>query len=78
MIYFISLNVIAFLLCGLDKWKAIHHQFRISETCLLLFSFIGGCFGMLLGMYLFHHKVRKLKFKLVYLACCLWLLWLIK
>ena len=72
--YFVSINAFTFFLCYLDKKKAIHHCYRIAESTLLLFSFFGGCFGMLLGMYLFHHKTRKLKFKLVPLSCVLWFL----
>lgn len=78
MIYFVSINLIAFVLCGLDKWRAVHRYYRISENCLLLFTFIGGCFGMVLGMYFFHHKTKKFKFKLVYLACFGWILWFMK
>lgn len=76
MIYFISINLFSFLLCGLDKWKSIHHRWRISENFLLLWSFLGGCFGFLSGMYLFHHKTKKVKFRLVFVACILWGLFL--
>lgn len=74
MIYLIAVNLFSFFLCYLDKWKAIHHQWRISEKMLLFFSMIGGCFGMLIGMYYFHHKIRKLKFKFIYLFCVVWVL----
>lgn len=50
------------LLMGLDKWKAVHHKFRISESTLLLCSLFFGSFGITLGMLLFHHKIRKVKF----------------
>ena len=72
MYYLISINILTFLLCFIDKQKAIHHKWRISEEVLLLISLIGGSFGMLLGMHLFHHKTKKLKFKLVYLFCIVW------
>ena len=73
MIYFISINIVSFFLCLLDKRKAVYHQWRIAENILLTFSFLGGCFGMLIGMYLFHHKTRKLKFKLVPVTCVMWI-----
>ena len=73
MIYFLSINFLSFLLCGLDKWKSIHHRFRIPERVLLTLSFIGGAFGMLMGMLLFRHKTRKAKFYFVYLFCFLWI-----
>ena len=36
---------------------------RISENSLLLTAFIGGSLGVLGGMYLFHHKTQKPKFR---------------
>ena len=73
MIYFVSINFIAFLLCFIDKRKAIRGSFRISEATLLFVSFLGGCFGMSIGMSLFHHKTHKIKFKLVYFFDFVWL-----
>lgn len=67
--YLISINVIAFILCLVDKIKAIKGWYRISEGCLLFLSIVGGCFGMVLGMKLFRHKTKKTKFKLVYFLC---------
>ena len=57
----------------LDKQKAINHKWRIKENILLLISLIGGCYGILLGMYLFHHKTKKLKFKLVPILSIIWI-----
>ena len=71
--YLISINIIAFILCLIDKIKAIKGWYRISEGCLLFLSIIGGCFGMVLGMQLFRHKTKKLKFKLVYLLCAVYI-----
>jgi len=72
IVYLISVNLVSFFFCFLDKWKAVHKRWRISEFFLLLLSFVGGCFGMALGMRVFHHKTRKFKFYLVYLFCILW------
>lgn len=74
MIYFLSINILTLLLCIIDKEKAIKNKYRIPEKVLLFLSLIGGCFGMLLGMNLFHHKTRKLKFKLVYIFCISWII----
>lgn len=57
-------NSIVFLIMGIDKYKAKHHRYRISETTLLLCSFCFGSIGGLLGMVCFHHKIRKRKFQL--------------
>ena len=73
MYYLIIVNVMAFILCFVDKIKAIYNWWRIPEDVLLFISFIGGCFGFLVGMIMFRHKIRKFKFKLVYLLCVLWI-----
>lgn len=73
MIYLVIINIMAILLCFVDKGRAIRHEFRISEDLLLFISLIGGCFGFIVGMNMFHHKTRKMKFKLVYLFCIMWL-----
>ena len=73
MIYLTSINIIGFLLTLIDKRKAIKNKWRISEGTLLLISLIGGCFGTALAMFSFHHKTRKIKFKLVYLLCLIWI-----
>lgn len=72
IIYLISINFISFLLIYIDKKKAIHHKWRIAEDILLFLSVLGGCFGMMVSMYLFHHKTKKLKFKLVPIICLVW------
>ena len=64
MIYLLIVNVIGFLLFGIDKYKAIHQDYRISEKTLFMIALIGGVYGAYAAMYLFHHKTRKLKFKL--------------
>ena len=78
MTYLIIINIITFLLCIIDKIKAIKQKYRIPEKTLLLLSLIGGCFGMVLGMNISHHKTKKIKFKLVYLFCIIWIIILIK
>jgi len=56
-----GLNVFSFALFGIDKWKAVHDRWRIPESKLLLAA-VFGVFGALLGMLVFRHKIRKLKF----------------
>lgn len=62
--YLVAVNLITFAAFGMDKWKAVHKQWRIPERSLLGLSFIGGAAGGLAGMHLFHHKTRKRKFAL--------------
>ena len=47
-------NALAFLLMGLDKWKAVRGAWRVSEQMLFLFPILGGAPGGTLGMFLFH------------------------
>lgn len=73
-LWVIFMSVIAFLLYGLDKYKAIHHRWRIPEQTLILAALAGGAPGALLGMRMFHHKTRKWKFRiLVPLATIAWM-----
>jgi len=73
-IYLLVINIIAFAAYGIDKWKAKHNKWRISEMPLILLAFIGGALGALLGMKVFRHKTQHWKFKiLVPLALLLWI-----
>jgi len=73
--YFLIINLLAFVLCGLDKWFSIKKYFRISEYILLFICFLGGCFAFLIGMYVFHHKTKSIRFKfLIPLIIILWLI----
>ena len=63
-IILIIVNIIAFIMYGVDKRRAVHHQWRISERALILISVFGGV-GGLLGMIVFHHKTRKWKFRIL-------------
>ena len=56
------MNAITCILYGIDKWKAIHRVWRISEMTLLTWAALGGSLGAFLGMHLFHHKTRHKKF----------------
>ncbi len=57
-------NLYAFFLMGIDKRKAVRDVRRISEKALLTACGLFAAPGGLIGMYVFHHKTRKLKFKL--------------
>ena len=60
--YLVFVNVIAFLVYGLDKLKARKGHWRISEATLLLLAIVGGSIGAWLGMKAWHHKTKHLKF----------------
>ena len=59
----IGINVLTFLVYGIDKWKAKRGSWRISEATLLLLAVIGGSIGALMGMRVWHHKTMHKKFK---------------
>ena len=72
--YLVVVNIVAFILYGTDKAKAMHHQWRIKEAGLIGIAFVGGAFGAFAGMIVFHHKTRKMKFRiLVPIAIIIWL-----
>lgn len=62
MYYLIAVNVAAWIMYGLDKWKARSGKWRISERTLLIVALIGGSVGALTGMLMFRHKTKKPKF----------------
>ena len=59
----ICINIVTFVVYGIDKWKAKQGGWRISEASLLLLAVIGGSIGALLGMQVWHHKTMHKKFK---------------
>lgn len=64
LLYLLCLNLLTFLVFGIDKWKAQHGRWRISEASLLTLAVIGGSLGAWLGMKTFHHKTLHRKFAL--------------
>lgn len=63
LICLVFINVSTFIVYGLDKWKAKHSSWRISEATLLLLAVIGGSIGAWLGIKVWHHKTMHKKFK---------------
>lgn len=62
IIYFILINLIGFIMMGLDKRRAIKRRWRIPERKLFGIALIFGSIGVLIGMYVFRHKTRHLSF----------------
>ncbi len=60
--YLCIVNIIAFILFGVDKQRAIHKCWRIPEFVLLMVALAGGAAGSLIGMITFRHKIRHVKF----------------
>lgn len=58
ILYVVAVNVVSFLMMGIDKRKAVKRAFRIPESTLFVLAIIGGSIGSIIGMHLFHHKTR--------------------
>ena len=72
--YLILMNVLAFAAYGRDKRLAQNERWRTPERRLLLYAALGGAAGAWFGMRHFHHKTKKLAFRiLVPLFLLLWL-----
>lgn len=65
LLYYLALNLIAFVLYGADKLFAKRGTRRVPERTLLGLAALGGAFGALLGMYFFRHKTRHRNFTLL-------------
>jgi len=59
----VFINVLTFILYGIDKRKAVKGRWRISEKTLLLMGLCFGSIGQIAGMKVFHHKTHKWYFK---------------
>ena len=61
--YLLTINAVAFIMYGIDKYKAKKAKWRISEATLLLLAVLGGSIGAWMGMKVWHHKTMHKKFK---------------
>ena len=61
--YLLFINIITFMMYGIDKLKAKKGKWRISEATLLLMAVIGGSIGAWAGMRIWHHKTLHKKFR---------------
>lgn len=56
-------NAVAFIVYGIDKYRARNGKWRIPEATLLMLAVVGGSVGAWLGMKAWHHKTRHGKFR---------------
>ena len=61
--YLLAINLITFIIYGIDKYKSIKHKYRISESTLIILAILGGSLGAFFGMIIFHHKKITLAYK---------------
>ena len=67
--WLLAVNLVTFLVFGIDKWKAKRKATResvrrVPEKTFFLLSVIGGSVGALLGMKAFHHKTLHRSFRI--------------
>ena len=61
--YLLVVNVLTFVVYGIDKWKARRGRWRVPEATLLVLAAAGGSVGAWVAMQLFRHKTQKKKFR---------------
>ena len=57
-------NFVVFFVYGIDKRKAKKNRWRISEGTLITLAFLMGGVGAAVGMRVFRHKTKHLKFRI--------------
>ena len=62
--YLVIINALGVLIMLIDKRKAKKNLWRIPEKTLMSIAVAGGSFGILMGMYIFRHKTKHLKFSI--------------
>lgn len=61
--YLVGINILTFIIYGIDKLKAKRGKWRIAESTLLLLAIVGGSIGAWWGVRVWHHKTKHKKFK---------------
>ena len=64
ILYLLIMNAAGAVSMLMDKRKAKKKLWRIPEATLLGIAALGGSVGSLIGMYVFRHKTRHIKFTL--------------
>lgn len=63
LVAWLVLNVVSFVMYGVDKWKSKRAKWRIPEATLIWMAVFGGSVGALLAMRCFRHKTQHAKFR---------------
>ena len=66
--WFLLASALTFLIYGADKLAARKAWRRVPEATLLLFCFVGGWPGAIVGQQLFRHKTQKQPFKTYFMV----------
>ncbi len=74
------MSLVTFVAYGVDKSRAVHGRWRVSERTLHGLELIGGWPGAILGQAVFRHKCHKLSYMVVFtgivaLHVAAWVIW---
>ncbi|WP_410771477.1 DUF1294 domain-containing protein [Fontibacillus sp. BL9] len=64
LVWFIFINVVAYIVMSDDKRRARQRKERIPEKTLFLLAAIGGALGILLAMNMKRHKTKHASFRI--------------
>lgn len=80
--YLIAINIAAFVLYGYDKNAAQNSRLRVPERVLHGVELFGGTPGAFIAQRVFHHKTRKVSYRIVFwlifaiqAAAVIWWFW---
>ncbi|WP_034750882.1 DUF1294 domain-containing protein [Halalkalibacter wakoensis] len=62
LLYVIFVNLLSFVIMGLDKSRAKQRKRRVPERLLFLLALLGGSIGVYMGMKRFRHKTKHYSF----------------
>jgi uncharacterized membrane protein YsdA (DUF1294 family) len=78
--WYVLMSALAFVMYWMDKRRAAHNEWRISERALHTIELLGGWPGAWIAQRMFRHKWRKTRFVVVFwlivaLHALGWTLW---
>lgn len=57
--YYVLIGSLSFIAMFIDKRKSVKKRWRVPEKTLMTLAALGGALGIIAGMIVFRHKVRK-------------------
>ena len=60
--YILGVNIVGFILMGVDKQKAVKQKYRIPERTFWIIALLGGAPGTYIGMQRYSHKTKHKSF----------------